>query len=57
MQDLLEAMRNLTEVYSTLAATGKLCGEINPEGDGKASLGPHATVTTKPPTGTIASYH
>lgn len=51
MQDLLEAMRNLTEVYSTLAAANRLCGGIKPENDGRASLGPHTTtLTTTPPT-------
>lgn len=55
MQDLLEAMRNLTEVYSALAATNKLCNEIIPKGDEKAPLEPSATVTTKSSTGTIAS--
>lgn len=53
MQDLLEAMRNLTEVYSTLAAANRLCGEIKPEDDVGASLEPHTTtLTTTPPTGT-----
>lgn len=53
MQDLLEAMRNLTEVYSTLAATNRLCSERIPEFDEKVPLGPFTTVSTISSTGTI----
>lgn len=48
MQNLLEAMRNLTEVYSTLAATNRLCSERIPEINGL----PFTTITTISSTGT-----
>lgn len=42
MDDLLEAMRNLTQVYSILADSSSLCGGTSPE---KASSGPDTTTT------------
>ncbi|MPC25662.1 hypothetical protein E2C01_018784 [Portunus trituberculatus] len=51
MDNLLEAMRNLTQVYSILADSSSLCGGTNP---GKAPSGPDktttTTTTTTPPT-------
>lgn len=51
MQDLLATMRNLTQVYSTLAAANRLCGGTDLESGREVSSGPVAN-TPEPPTGT-----
>ena len=59
MQNLLEAMRNLTHVYSILADSNRLCGRTNLETEEEASSEPHTTTTTTtttPLTGMIVSY-
>ncbi|KAG0694454.1 hypothetical protein GWK47_027234 [Chionoecetes opilio] len=55
IQDLLEAMRNLTQVYSILAASNRQCGRTYAARPGEASPEPRTTTTT-PPTGTITSF-